>query len=243
MRVLSYRVLVTPSSIIAEPLKVLYEDNHLIAVFKPHRMLVQGDQTGDESLLEIVKKWLKKQYSKPGNVYVGLLHRLDRPVAGLVLFAKTSKAASRISEQIRKRSFGKTYRAIVEGIPQQTTAELKQYLSFDSSLARAQVWESPAENRQLSHLAYRVLGSRDGLSLLDIELYTGRKHQIRAQLADCKLPILGDKKYGSVKSYSDFEIALIAHSLDFKAVTSDETISIELRPSDYPHPEIWKGFK
>src|SRR5690606_7673798 len=159
-------------------IEVLYEDNHLIAVFKPHRVLTQGDESGDPSLFEDVKAYIKERDGKPGNVFLGLLHRLDRPAAGVVLFAKTSKGASRISEQFRNREVKKIYRAIVEGVPGKEKAHLVHQIDTDKGKRKAE-------------LDYEMLRTNEELTLVEIELHTGRKHQIRIQMSQIGHPLLG----------------------------------------------------
>lgn len=224
-----------PSSSSSQPesrpreLVVLYEDNHLIAVFKPSGVLVQGDNTGATSLMDITKAWLKAKYQKPGNVFLGLVHRLDRPVSGIVLFAKTSKGASRLSEQFRNRSVKKTYWAVVQGTPMSREASLQNYLS-ESENGKILVVEESSPGSKLAKLHYRTLLSQAGLSLLEIHLETGRKHQIRVQLSYLGHPILGDQKYGSSRGNRD-EIALLAERLEFAhPVRAEERLVIELTP-------------
>lgn len=190
-------------------LQVLYEDNHLIAVFKPVRMPVQGDISGDPSLIDVTKEWLKSKYGKPGNVFLGLVHRLDRPVSGIVVFGKTSKGASRLSEQFRARSVRKIYRALVEGIPANEAALLEGQV--DGKSARLQ---------------YRVLSAVAGYAELEVELLTGRKHQIRRQLSEMGHPICGDGRYGA--RHAGSEIALVAKRLEFDHPTREERIVVEL---------------
>lgn len=213
------------------PLKVLYEDNHLIAVFKPAGVLVQGDKTGDLCLMDDVKKYLKEKYKKTGNVFLGLLHRLDRPVSGIVLFAKTSKGASRLSEQIRNHEFKKEYQALVEGALKEKKGILINYLLHDEKTNKAKIFDPKHEGAQLAELSYKVVENRGKNSLLKIDLKTGRHHQIRAQLAHLGHPIVGDKKYGAKTPYKDGQIALCATRLRFKAATGDTVNEIFVSPS------------
>ncbi|MCX6781738.1 MAG: RluA family pseudouridine synthase [Candidatus Magasanikbacteria bacterium] len=204
------------------PLKVLYEDNHLIAVFKPAGVLVQGDKTGDLCLMDEVKKYLKEKYAKTGNVFLGLIHRLDRPVSGIVLFAKTSKGASRLSEQIRNHDFKKEYQALVEGVPKNKKDTQINYLLHDEKTNKAKIYDAKQEGAQLAELSYEVIENRGKNSLLKIDLKTGRHHQIRAQLAHIGHPIVGDIKYGAKAPLPDQSIALCAISIMFKAATGGE---------------------
>lgn len=212
-------------------IKALYEDNHLIAVYKPAGILTQGDITGDISLIDEVRKYLKEKYKKPGNVFVGLLHRLDRPVSGVVLFAKTSKGAARLSKQFRNREVKKTYHAIVSGKLEQIGGTIKSFLEKDEKSKKAKITERGKE----ATLFYKVISSNNKYSLLKIKIEGGRFHQIRAQLSSVGLPIAGDEKYGSPIALKDKSIALCATSLLFKTVVNKEEkiISIEI-------PEIWK---
>ena len=219
-------------------LEILYEDNHLIAVKKPVGVLTQGDKTGDVSLMDEVKKYLKEKYKKPGNVFLGLLHRLDRPVSGIILFAKTSKGASRLSEQFRNHSIVKIYQAIVIGKPQQKKGKLINYLEKNEKTKRAVIIERrlPAGRQgQLAELYYEVVASNEKYSLLKIQLKTGRFHQIRAQLANAGFPILGDLKYGvffplpdKSRAYRQAGIALAATNLSFFTATTKEQINLSI---------------
>ncbi len=215
-------------------LNVLYEDNHCIAVVKPGRVLTAGDKTGDVSLLDTVKDYLKQKYKKPGNVFVGLVHRLDRPVSGVVLFARTSKAASRLSEQFRKGTVQKTYRAIVEGIVEKSSGELVDWLlkNEDTNTVRVVPAETPAARE--SRLQFRRLQSLADLTLVEIIPATGRSHQIRVQLAAHGHPICGDRKYGSKHSMQGM-IALHASKLTFEHPTRHEPVTVSA-----PDPAGWK---
>jgi len=210
-------------------IKVLYEDNHLIAVFKPAGVLVQGDNTGDICLMDDVKKYLKEKYKKTGNVFLGLLHRLDRPVSGIVLFAKTSKGASRLSEQIRNHEFKKEYHALVEGKLKSARGGLKNYLLHDEKTNKAQIFDAPKGDAQLAELSYEVEETQGKNSLLKIDLKTGRHHQIRAQFAHLGHPLIGDKKYGAGMLYRAGEIALCATKITFKTATGDEVKEVKIK--------------
>lgn len=232
MSVLSYREFAMgSSSILSQNLKIVYEDTQIIVVFKPHRVLTQGDSTGDLCLFEAVKGWIKEKYSKPGNVYLGLVHRLDRPTAGLVVFAKTSKAASRLSEQVRGHGMRKRYRAWVskEIKPQEGT--LIHYLKFDEKEKKTRVYFQPEEKRQKAVLNYSTKRKENRTYLIEVELITGRKHQIRAQLSAIGSPIVGDKKYGSSEKYQEGAIALESCYLSFLHPTKKEMVEFYI-PED-----------
>lgn len=203
---------------------VLHEDNHVIAVFKPAGLLTQGDSTGDASLLELTKAYLKEKYAKPGNVFLGLVHRLDRPASGVVVFGRTSKAASRLSEQFRSRSVEKRYLAWVEGVPRTASGELSHHLVEGEK--RVLAYEAPREGTKPAKLAYRTLASRDGISLLEVDLHTGRKHQIRAQLSAMGTPIVGDTRYGAKRKDGAPGIGLLAYWLSFDHPTKEERLEI-----------------
>jgi len=202
-------------------LEVLYEDNHLIAVWKPAGQLTQSDQTGDLTLADHTKKYLKEKYRKPGNVFLGILHRLDRPVSGIVLFAKTSKGAARLSLQIRNRDVQKTYRALVSGsLP--SSGRLINYILRDRRTNTVKIYHQPKPQALQAILSYQVLNHNHQQSLIQIQLKTGRHHQIRAQLANFGHPIVGDKKYGSHVIYQPNTIALSAVALGFYTATTHQ---------------------
>lgn len=211
-------------------LRVLYEDNHLIAVYKPAGVLVQGDKTGDATLMDEVKYYLKQKYHKTGKVWLGLLHRLDRPVSGVILFAKTSKGAARLSEQFRNHTVKKIYHALVFGCPNPRAGALVHYLTKDAAQNRTAVSERPTADGQRAELAYETVRSNGRYSLLKIILGTGRGHQIRAQLAAIGCPIVGDVKYGAPSARPDKSIALAATSLRFATATTNEQIAVEMKP-------------
>lgn len=223
-------------------LKVLFEDNHCLAVLKPASLLTMGDRTGDVSVVDLAREYLRRKYDKPGNVFVGVVHRLDRPVSGVLLLARTSKAASRLSEQFRKHSIRKVYHCVVEGQPMKPSGELVDWLVKDEArnLSRAvqgsRVGDQGSEDGKLSRLSYRCLKSVGRLSLLEIELLTGRSHQIRVQLSSRGWPICGDAKYGS-KTKLDGWLALHAASLTFEHPTQREPLTVTA-----PHPTEWKRF-
>ena len=210
-------------------LSILYLDNHLIAVCKPPGLLTQPNDSGSESLMGQVKKWIKLEYNKPGNVFLGLVHRLDRNVSGVVLFARTSKAASRLSEQFRKKTIHKVYHTIVEGSPSANRTTLVHYLRKEKSM-KSTVFNRPEKGTQQSELEYIILENRKTFSLLEVRLRTGRFHQIRAQLSFIGHPILGDKKYGSIITLPDRQIALYAYQLFFEHPISKEEVCVEAPP-------------
>lgn len=218
-------------------LNVLYEDNHLIAVYKPAGMLVQGDESGDSSLMDEVKFFLKQKYNKPGNVFLGLLHRLDRPVAGIVLFAKTSKGASRLSEQFRSRKVKKIYHCLVEGTVPEKSGTLIHFLRKDEKENKVYVTATEVPGSLRAELDYTVVKRYDNkdTSLVQVELKTGRPHQIRVQLSTIGCPIVGDVKYGAkegVETILDGTphhiIALCATDLTFELATSPEHRSLHV---------------
>jgi 23S rRNA pseudouridine1911/1915/1917 synthase len=224
-------------------LRVLLEDNHCLAILKPAGMLTMGDRTEDVSVVDLAREYLRRKYDKPGKVFVGVVHRLDRPVSGVLLLARTSKGAARLSEQLRKHSVRKVYQCVVEGRPPQREGELVDLLAKDESTNVSRVVEQQSEVRgqgsdsgKESQLRYRCLQSARGLSLLEIELLTGRSHQIRVQLASRGLPICGDAKYGSRTKLEGW-LALHAASLTFEHPTRGESITVAA-----PHPTEWMRF-
>ncbi len=211
-------------------IKVLFEDNHLIAVYKPAGILVQGDKSGDISLLDEVKSFLKRKYNKPGNVFLGLVHRLDRNVDGVILFAKTSKGASRISEQFRKHSIQKIYHAWVHGNVKDQKRTLINFLKHDENQNFTHVYDKEVMNSEDAELSFELIKTEDNFSLLKIILKTGRQHQIRAQLSHIGHPIVGDSKYGSSINLPDKRMMLTATSLTFETATTEEvrTVSVDI---------------
>lgn len=207
-----------------QDLKILYEDNHLIAVYKPAGLLVQGDRSGHISLMDLVKQYIKQKFQKPGNVFLGLVHRLDRPVAGVILFAKTSKAAARLSEQWRSRRVTKIYWAQTYGRLEPAQGLLQSFLKKENR--KAVIVDNKDEDARPASLSYRTLAFKKDRSLLEINLLTGRKHQIRVQLAGLGHPIVGDVKYGAPCALPDQSIRLMAKSLIIKHPTRDEFITI-----------------
>jgi len=215
-------------------LSVLYEDNHLLVVVKPAGVLIQGDRTGDPTLLESARAWLKERYNKPGNVYLGLVHRLDRPVGGVVLFARTSKAARRICAQFQQHSVEKIYRAMVEGVPEEMTGRLYHHLIKDEQAGRAKLFAAPVPGSKPAELRYRLLKSGKDKAEVAVTLITGRSHQIRAQFSRIGYPVLGDVKYGARTPLPEKRIALFAERLGFSHPVSGEEIIIEA-----PLPPWW----
>src|SRR3989338_9319928 len=218
-------------------LQVLYEDNHLIAVYKPAGILVQEDKTGDASLLDQVKYYLKEKYHKTGNVFLGLIHRLDRPVAGVIVFAKTSKGAARVSEQFRNHEVEKVYHAVVVGKQHQQKDTLISYLQKNENSNKVAISNTPLPDYLRAELSYEVVRSNGKYSLLKIQLGTGRSHQIRAQLSEIGCQIVGDVKYGAPEPLPDKSLALVATSLTFMTATGDgeKVVTIEF-------PEAWKTY-
>jgi 23S rRNA pseudouridine1911/1915/1917 synthase len=218
----------------SSPLKILYQDNHLIAVYKPHGLATQADTKGGPSLLDQTKQWIKTEQNKPGNVFLGLVHRLDKPVSGVVLFAKTSKAASRLSEQFRERKTQKIYRTVICGAPIQANGSLVHYLRKENSM-KATVFPRPTPSAKKSVLSYTLIEKLSTDSILEVTLETGRFHQIRAQLAFMGNPILGDVKYGARSPLPDRQIALYAQKLVVTHPISQDEITLESPPPpDWP---------
>ena len=211
-------------------LNILYEDNHIIAVYKPSGVLAQGDETGEESLLDLVKKYIKEKRKKPGNVFLGLVHRLDRPVSGIIIFAKTSKGASRLSEQFRNHEVEKTYHAVVSGKMDRKKGVIFSHLMKDEDKNKVFVRQSASRDTKESELSYEVVESNNKFSLLKVKPLTGRSHQIRAQLSSVGHPIVGDIKYGAKESLPDNSIMLSATGLIFRKATGDELVKLEILP-------------
>jgi 23S rRNA pseudouridine1911/1915/1917 synthase len=213
--------------------QILYEDNHCLAVFKPARLLTAGDATGDVSLLDQAKAYLKEKYRKPGNVFVGLVHRLDRPVSGVVLFARTSKSASRLSEQFRAGTIEKRYEALVEGNVSRVEVELRHWLLKEEQSNLVSVVSADTPGARECLLRYRRLATGGGLSHIEVTPVTGRSHQIRVQLSATGHPILGDRKYGSTRSLGGV-IALHAAQLTFEHPIRHERITVRAEaPGDW----------
>jgi 23S rRNA pseudouridine1911/1915/1917 synthase len=212
----------------ALPPVILYEDNHVIAVYKPAGVLVQGDASGRPTLMDAVKLHIARKYRKPGNVFLGLVQRLDRPVSGVIVFARTSKAAGRLSEQIRERAIAKTYHALVEGQVAAESRRLVHWLSEADGFVSAH--DEPGPERKEARLSLRVLRRGRTTTLLEIDLETGRKHQIRVQLARCGHPVLGDSRYGASQPWRGPGIALVAERIRFRHPTQEREMTIALPP-------------
>lgn len=211
-------------------MEVVYEDNHIIIVNKSSGEIVQGDKTGDTPLSEHVKNYLKEKYNKPGNVFCGVVHRIDRPVSGLVIFAKTSKALERLNKMLRDGNIHKTYWALVEGVPGCQEKTLENFLVSDGRINKTFVSDCRNHEAKKSILSYKTVARGDRYTLLEVNLLTGRKHQIRAQLSANGNPIKGDLKYGARRSNRDGSISLQAHRIEFIHPVSGQRISLEIPP-------------
>ena len=219
---------------------VLYEDNHIIAVNKSSSEIVQGDKTGDQPLSETIKLYIKEKYNKPGEVFLGVVHRLDRPVSGVVLFAKTSKALTRLNEMFRTHEIKKTYWAIVKEKPEKSEARLEHYLTRNEKQNKSMAYDRPRADAKQSALSYRLIAQSNIYYLLEVQLETGRHHQIRCQLAKMGCPIKGDLKYGFSRSNPNGGISLHARSVEFIHPVSKLAIHIIA-----PVPEndaLWRAF-
>lgn len=221
-------------------MKVVYEDNHIIVVNKTSSEIVQGDKTGDTPLSDIVKQYLKEKYNKPGNVFIGVIHRLDRPVSGLVVFAKTSKALSRLNEMFKNSAVRKTYWAIVKNRPEKDEGELVHFLVRNEKQNKSYAYDREVPHSKKAILHYRVIGQSENYYLLEIDLKTGRHHQIRCQLAKMGCPIKGDLKYGFPRSNPDGSICLHARKVCFVHPVSKENIELE---APVPEGNLWNGFR
>ena len=220
---------------------ILYEDNHLIIINKSGSEIVQSDKTGDVSLEDSLKQWIKEKYHKPGNVFLGVAHRLDRPVSGVVVFARTSKALARLNEMFRNGEVHKTYLAIVKEVPRQPEATLEQYLVRNEQQNKSYVYDHMRPGAKKAILHYRLVGRSDRYCLLEIDLKTGRHHQIRCQLAAMGCPIKGDLKYGFPRSNPGGGISLHARKISFIHPVSKELIEVTAPfPEDEP---LWKCFQ
>ena len=221
-------------------MKVLYEDNHIIVINKASSEIVQGDRTGDKPLSEKVKEYLKEKYNKPGNVFCGVTHRLDRPTSGVVVFAKTSKALTRLNKMFRDDEVDKTYWAIVQNRPASDRATLTHYLIKDNKRNKSTAYKTERKNTKKAVLHYSLINQSENYHLLEVKLETGRHHQIRVQLAKIGCPIKGDLKYGATRSNRDGSISLHARSISFIHPVSKEKVDI-IAP--VPDDNLWKVFE
>ena len=223
-------------------MKVIYEDNHITIVNKQAGEIVQGDKTGDRTLADDVKAYIKEKYAKPGDVFLGVVHRLDRPVSGVVVFARTSKALSRLNDMFRTGKIQKTYQAIVPATEKSVATPDGEWVTVDTWLTR-----NERQNKAFSHqrevagskravLDYRIIGRGDRYNLLEVRLHTGRHHQIRCQLSSLGMPIKGDLKYGSLRSNPDGSISLHARHIAFEHPVSHQAIDVT---ADYPDNKLW----
>ncbi|NLK00610.1 MAG: RNA pseudouridine synthase [Clostridia bacterium] len=220
-------------------IEIIYEDNHLLVVEKPPNILSQGDRTGDPDMLTILKADLVERYKKPGNAFLGLVHRLDRPVGGVMVFAKTSKCASRLSDQIRKREFEKIYLAAVHGEPAEKEGKLLHYLKKDRKANRVFAVDEGTLGAKKALLNYQTMESKGGLSLLKINLITGRPHQIRVQFASMGNPLYGDQRYGPGEGDSREQIALWSHEILCQHPTRRKKMSFTCLPGKRPPWDIF----
>ena len=219
---------------------VVYEDNHIIIVNKRSSEIVQGDKTGDRPLVEEVKEYIKEKYHKPGNVFLGVVHRLDRPVSGLVVFARTGKALARLNEMFRTKEVKKTYWAIVGNCPASPEGELCHWLVRNEKQNKSYAYDAERPGAKQAILDYRLIGRSDRYYLLDVDLKTGRQHQIRCQLAKIGCPIKGDLKYGAPRSNPDGSISLHARRVRFIHPVSKKEICVE---APLPEDRLWHSFR
>ncbi|MCR4602303.1 MAG: RluA family pseudouridine synthase [Prevotella sp.] len=221
-------------------MQVVYEDNHIIIVSKQSGEIVQGDKTGDRPLSDIVKDYLKEKYQKPGNVFLGVTHRLDRPVSGLVVFARTSKALSRLNRMFAQGEVHKTYWAIVKNAPAEEAATLTHWLVRNEKQNKSYAYASEKPGSKKAVLNYRTIAHSDNYTLVEVQLLTGRHHQIRCQLAAIGCPIKGDLKYGAPRSNPDGSISLLSRRVEFVHPVSGETITAE---APLPSDPLWQAFR
>ncbi len=219
-------------------MQVLYEDNHIIIVNKESGEIVQGDKTGDVPLSDIVKQYIKETHAKPGAVFLGVVHRLDRPVSGVVVFAKTSKALTRLNNMFRDGEIHKTYWALCSNRPEKIEGELDNWLVRNEKQNKSYVYDKEKPNAKRARLHYQVIGATDRYTLIEVHLMTGRHHQIRSQLAHIGCPIKGDLKYGAKRSNPDGSISLLARRVEFIHPVSKEKIIVE---APLPNDNIWKS--
>ena len=222
------------------PDQILYEDNHLLAVNKRAGQLVQGDKSGDATLGDYLKEYLREKYAKPGQVFLGVVHRLDRPVSGVVIFARTSKALERMNELFRDKKVQKTYWAVVKNRPPQEAGSLIHYLVKDEAKNKSKAYDKEIKNSSRAWLDYRLAGTGDRYFLLEVRPQTGRHHQIRVQLAAMGCPIKGDVKYGFDRTNEDGSIHLHARNIEFVHPVKKEVVNITAPVPDDP---LWKFFE
>ncbi len=221
-------------------MEILYEDNHIIAVNKTNSEIVQGDKTGDDALCDKVKEYIKRKYNKPGDVYLGVVHRIDRPVSGVVIFARTSKAATRLSKMFQDKEVKKTYWAIVKNLPDNDEGRLVHYMIKNQEKNRSSAYDSPKKNSKEAILNYKLVSSSANYHLLEVDLETGRHHQIRCQLSKIDCPIRGDLKYGAQRSLKGGGINLHARKIEFLHPVKKEKIVIT---APVPKEEnLWSEF-
>ena len=220
-------------------MKVLYEDNHIIVINKAAGEIVQGDKTGDKSLCDTMKAYIKEKYAKPGNVFIGLPHRLDRPVSGIVVFAKTSKALERLNRMFSEGSVKKIYWALTKGIPNPAEAELESWILRNEKMNKSFSYPKEVKGSKRAILHYKLAAASQNYNLIEVELKTGRHHQIRCQLSSIGCPIKGDLKYGAQRSNPDGSISLHARYIEFVHPVSKEVIDIT---APLPSGNLWNGF-
>ncbi len=223
-----------------EDLVILYEDNHIIVVLKPQNIACCPDESGDDNLFDCIKRYIKEKYEKPGNVFLGLIHRLDRPTGGVMVYAKTSKAAARLSEQLKSGGFEKKYLAVLCGTPSKKSATLENYLRKNSVNNMVYVCTQTEEGAKFASLDYEIIGEAGGLSLAQIKLHTGRTHQIRVQMAAINAPVYGDMRYGGENAVKG-KLSLWAYSLSFSHPVTGEKLRYIAEPPLSEKP--WKFFR
>jgi 23S rRNA pseudouridine1911/1915/1917 synthase len=219
--------------------EILYEDNHIIAVYKRSSDLVQGDKTGDSSLDNEVKRYIEEKYKKPGKAFLGVVHRLDRPVSGVLLFARTSKALERLNEMFSTRQVKKTYFAIVKERPPEDEATITHFLKKNEVQNKSYVYDTQVKGSKEASLTYRLKARSDRYYLIEVDLHSGRHHQIRAQMAAIGCPVKGDLKYGFPRSNEDGSISLFARKLEFMHPVKKEPLTIT---AHFPEGDIWSVF-
>jgi 23S rRNA pseudouridine1911/1915/1917 synthase len=221
-------------------IEILYEDNHIIALNKKPSDLSQGDRTGDPALDEEIKRYIAEKYGKPGAVFLGVVHRLDRPVGGVILYARTSKALARLNEMFRTKDVKKTYYAIVKERPPEEEGTLSQFLKKNEKQNKTYVYDKPVNGSKEASMSYKILGHSEKYYLLEVQIESGRHHQIRAQLAAMGCPIKGDLKYGFPRSNEDGSISLLARKIEFVHPVSKVPVSIK---APLPATDIWQHFR